>query len=153
MRISTVKDSIAALAKTHHAELVCTSQVTDPVVITLGVVDTMDHHNRSVSICITVVRVSTMTDKGMNADIVSEETMIILEVDVNIDIKIETYRGAGLAAGRRTPGGHTALNSAVTLLTADPAVPVIVATGTTIEIDTIDRTDIGITAAGLILLR
>ena len=49
MRTSVVPDSIASIAATHQAELMCNSQVTDSIVITLGQVDTKGHHNRSVS--------------------------------------------------------------------------------------------------------
>ena len=133
----------------HLAELVCSSKVTDPIVITLGMVDTKGHHNHSVSNGIIVDWVSTMIDTVMNTDTFIEETMIILVVDTTIDIEIEIYPGAGRAAGRLTPEGHTALTTAVSLHTVDPAVQAIVATGTSIEIDSIGLTEVENTAAGL----
>jgi hypothetical protein len=127
--------------------------MTGPIVITLGMVDATGHDNRSVPICIVVVRVSKMTDVVMNTDRCRHRGDHDLVVDMNIDIEIETYRGAGLAASRLTQGGHIALTSAVILLAADLAVPVIVATGTTNEIDAIGLTEIEIPAAGLIRLK
>ena len=118
--------------------------MTGPIVITLGMVDATGHDNRSVPICIVVVRVSKMTDVVMNTDRCRHRGDHDLVVDMNIDIEIETYRGAGLAASRLTQGGHIALTSAVILLAADLAVPVIVATGTTNEIDAIGLTEIEI---------
>ena len=131
------------------AELVCSSKVTDPIVITLGMVDTEGHHNHRVPTGIIVDWVSTMIDTVMNTDTFIEETMIILEVDMNIDIEIEIYPGAGRAAGRLTPEGHITLGTVMILRTADPEVQAIVETGTTIEIDAIGLTEVENTAAGL----
>ncbi len=117
--------------------------------ITLGMVDTKGHHNRSVSAGTIVVWDSTKTDMVMNDDMVIEQIMIILAVDTTIDNEIEMYQGAGRAAGQLTHEGHTALPTAMSLRTADPAVQAIVATGTTIEIDAISLTEVEITLAGL----
>ena len=149
MRTSTVTDSIAKIAAIHLAELVCSSKVTDPIVITLGMVGTEGHHNHSVPTGIVVDWVSTMIDTVMNTDTFIEETMIILEVDMNIDIEIEIYPGAGRAAGRLTPEGHITLGTVMILRTADPEVQAIVETGITIEIDAIGLTEVENTAAGL----
>ncbi len=108
-RTSTVTDSIANIAATHTAELVCNSQVTDSIVITLGLGDTKGHHNRSVSAGTIVVRDSTKTDTVMNADMVIEQIMIILAVDTTIDNEIEIFPGADRAAGQLTLEGHTTL--------------------------------------------
>ena len=75
----------------HPAELVCNSQVTDPIVIKLGLVDIKGHHHCSVSAGTIVVWVSTMIDTAMNTATFIEETMIILVVDTTIDIEIEIY--------------------------------------------------------------
>ena len=109
MRASVVPDSIASIAATHQAELVCNSQVTDSIVITLGPVDTKGHHNRSVSVSTIVVWDSTRTDTVMNADMVIEQIMIILEVDTTIDNEIEISPGADRVADHLTQEGHTAL--------------------------------------------
>ena len=55
MRTLTVTYIIANITATQPAELVCNSQVTDAIVITLGLVDTKGHHNRNVSISTIVV--------------------------------------------------------------------------------------------------
>ena len=153
MRTSVVPDSIASIAATHQAELMCNSQVTDSIVITLGQVDTKGHHNHGVSVSTIVVWDSTRTDTVMNADMVIEQIMITLAVDTTIDNEIEIYRGAGRAAGQLTQDRHTDLTTAVGLRTADPAVQAIVATGTRIEIDTIRLTEVETTLAGLTHLR
>ena len=69
----------------------CSSKVTDPIVITLGMVDTEGHHNHRFPTGINVDWVSTMIDTVMNTDTFIEETMIILVVDTTIDIEIEIY--------------------------------------------------------------
>ncbi len=90
-----------------------------------------------------------MTDTVMNADMTIEQIVIILAVDTTIDNEIEICPGAGRAAGQSTPEGHIALTLAVNLRTADPAVPAIVATGTTTEIDAVSLTEVENTLAEL----
>ena len=153
MRTSVVPDSIASIAATHQAELMCNSQVTDSIVITLGQVDTKGHHNRRVTVSTIVVWDSTRTDTVMNADMVIEQIMIILAVDTTIDNEIEIYQGAGRAAGQLTQDRRTDLTTAVGLRTADPAVQAIIATGTRIEIHAISLTEVETTLAGLTRLR
>jgi hypothetical protein len=109
MRTSVVPDSIASIAATHQAELMCNSQVTDSIVITLGQVDTKGHHNRRVTVSTIVVWDSTRTDTVMNADMVIEQIMIILAVDTTIDNEIEIFLGADRVADQLTQEGHTAL--------------------------------------------
>ena len=109
MRTSVVPDSIASIAATHQAELMCNSQVTDSIVITLGQVDTKGHHSHSVTVSTIVVWDSTRTDTVMNADMVIEQIMITLAVDTTIDNEIEIFPGADRVAGQLTQEGHTAL--------------------------------------------
>ena len=153
MRTSAVTDIVANIAAMHPAELVCSSQVTDPIVITLDLVDTKGHHNCSISAGTVVVWVSTMTGTVTNTDMVIEQIMIILAVDTTIDNEIEIYRGAGRAAGQLTQDPHTDLTTAVGLRTADHAVQAIVATDTSIEIDAVSLTEVETTLAGLTRLR
>ncbi len=129
----------------------CHSQVTDPIVITLGQVDTKGHHNRIVSAGTIVVWDFTKTDTIMNADMAIEQIMIVLAVDTTIDNGIEICPGAGRAAGQLTQEGHTALTTAGRLRTAGrggPAVQANIATGTTTEIDAISLTEVEVTLAG-----
>ena len=131
----TVVDAV--IEATHQADMVSHSQVTDSIVITGDVIDTKCHHTRIVSVGTIDVWASTMTDVVQTHDMAIVETMIILVVDMSIDIEIETYRGAGLAAGQLTPGGHIAQITAGIMLAVALAVPEIVATGAMIEIDAI----------------
>jgi hypothetical protein len=72
--------------------------------ITGDVIDTKCHHTGIVSVDTIDVWASTMIDVVQTNDTAIVEAMIILVVDMSIDIEIEIYRGAGLAAGRLTPG-------------------------------------------------
>jgi hypothetical protein len=153
MRTSAVSDIIANIAEIHQAELVCNSQVTDPIVITLDSVDTKGHHHLSVSAGTIVVWVSTMIGTVTNTDMIIGPIMIILAVDTTIDNEIEINRGAGRAAGQLTQDRHTDLTTAVGLRTADHAVQAIVATDTRIEIDAVSLTEVETTLAGLTRLR
>ena len=91
-----------------------------------------------------------MIDMAQTDDIASVENMIILVTEMSIEIEIEIYRGADLAAGQLTPEGHIVQSSAGTMRTVALAVPEIVATGAMIEIDAVGLTEIEIPDAGLI---
>jgi hypothetical protein len=140
MRISigTVVDAV--IEATHQADTVLHSQVTDSIMITGDVIDTKCRHTRIVSVDTIDVWASTMTDVVQTHDIAIAETMIILVVDVSVDIEIAIYRGAGLAAGQLTPGGHIAQITAGIMLEVALTVPEIVATGEMIAIDAIGLT-------------
>ena len=153
MRASAVTDIVANIAAMHPAELVCSSQATDPIVITLDLDDTKGHHHCNISAGTFVVWVSTMTGTVTNTDMVVEQITIILAVETTIDSEIEIYRGAGRAAGQLTQDRHTDLTTAVGLRTADHAVQAIIATDTSIEIDTVSLTEVETTLAGLTRLR
>jgi hypothetical protein len=75
----------------HTAELVYNSQVTDPTVITLDMVDTKGHRHCSVPAAAGTIVAwdSTKTDTVMNADMAIAQIMIILAVDTTIDNEIE----------------------------------------------------------------
>jgi hypothetical protein len=152
MRTSAVSDIIANIAEIHQAELVCNSQVTDPIVITDSIVITLDlvdnkgHHHCSVSAGTIVGWDSTKTDTVMNADMVIEQITIILAVDTTIDDEIKMYPGAGRAAGQLTQEDHTGLTTARGLRTVDHAVRAIVASTTT-ENDAISLTEVETTLA------
>jgi hypothetical protein len=152
MRTSAVTDIVANIAAIHPAELVCSSQVTDPIVITLDMDDTKGHHHCNISAGTFVVWVSTMTGT-VPTDMVIEQIMVILAVETTIDSEIEIYRGAGRAAGQLTQDRHTDLTTAVGLRTTDHAVQAIVATDTRIETDAVSLTEVETTLAGLTRLR
>lgn len=139
-RISTGTVVDAVIEATHQADTVLHSQVKNSIMITGDVIDTKCHHTQIVSVDTIDVWASTMIDVVQTNDTAIVEAMIILMVDMSIDIEIEIYRGAGLAAGRLTPGGHIDQITAGIMITVALAVPEIVATGAMIEIDAIDLT-------------